>query len=469
MKPHVRTLLFLAAALSFALPGCNLAPPETAVERQHAEEIGRPYTQPHETRILQELSAEPTWQDILHRAFLTNGELEAAYWEWQAAIERADMAGTYPNSNIQLGFEYMFSGGRMKAWDRTTLSAGFDPSMTLRLPEKTRQAARVALAEAQAAGMRLQAAKFDLQRRVLVAWLDYALMAEKLRIATDNVALLELLVHQAGDRVQTGAPQQDLLKAQMQFRLARNDVANMQAQLDQMRAMLNGMLARNPDAPLAPPATLPAPRSIPGTDADLLAAAVDLNPELAALAAAVRGRKDALELAKLAYIPDIQPSFSINGNISQALGAMVMLPTALPMIEGQIKEARAMLAGSQAMAEQTRSDRAASFVATLYALRNAERAGNFLTNDISPLARQVLASSRDAYASGQVSFAELIASQRELLDVRQVMAEVRIERERRLAELEALAGVDVETLGNAPTPAQLSTRSTPSSETAHVH
>jgi len=70
---------------------------------------------------------------------------------------------------------------------------------------------------------------------------------------------------------------------------------------------------------------------------------------------------------------------------------------------------------------------------------------------ILPAAQQVLNSSRQAYTAGSVGFADLIDSQRTLLEVRQMIAESRIERERRLAELEALAGVDIETLAGPTT------------------
>ena len=57
-----------------------------------------------------------------------------------------------------------------------------------------------------------------------------------------------------------------------------------------------------------------------------------------------------------------------------------------------------------------------------------------------------MASSRQAYSTGAGSFLDLIDSQRTLLEVRQMIAESRIEREKRLAELEAIAGVDIETI-----------------------
>ena len=60
------------------------------------------------------------------------------------AVSRIQQAGAYPNSSVSLGFEYMFSGDSMKAWDRTTLSAGFDSSESLLLPNKVYQSGKIA-------------------------------------------------------------------------------------------------------------------------------------------------------------------------------------------------------------------------------------------------------------------------------------------------------------------------------------
>ena len=54
--------------------------------------------------------------------------------------------------------------------------------------------------------------------------------------------------------------------------------------------------------------------------------------------------------------------------------------------------------------------------------------------------------SQQSYAAGSADLLELIEAQRALLDVRLLIAEVRIERERRAAEIEQLAGIDLETL-----------------------
>jgi outer membrane protein TolC len=441
---------FLLAGLIF-LCGCVLAPQGTQEEQAKLYASGRGYELPAEKRTLADLPQPASWQDVLHRAFLANGDLESAYFEWQAAVAQIDQAAAWPNSNVQVGYEYMFSSQKMKAWNRTTLSAGFDPSVNLQLPIKAQQAGKVALEEARAAGYRFAAAKFDLQKKVLTSYLDLALMEEKIHIQRDNVSLLKILTETANSRVQAGGPQQDLYKAQIAWRLAGNDLASMELQHHGMLAMLNGMLGREAQAPLSLPTTLPAPRQVTTNDARLIEAAVDLNPELAGLAREVAGREDALELARLRYIPDINPTVGVTGNIAQSVGAMVMLPTNIAMIRGAVNQSAAMLRSSEAMSRQVRSDRAASFVASLYAMRNAERQIKLFQQEILPAAEQVIESSRQAYSTGSVGFADLIDSQRTLLEVRQMIAEARIERERRLAELEALAGVDIETLAEPAT------------------
>jgi outer membrane protein TolC len=441
------------------LAGCVLAPRGTTEEQAAARAAGQPFATPLEQRDVPDLSPEPHWQDVLRRAFLTNGELEAAYFEWSAALERIPQVANYPNTNLAPSFSYMFSSDRMKAFDRTTVNVGFDPMENLALPTKVAKAGKVALEEARAAGQRFLATKFELQRKVLTAYLDLALMEEKIRVQRDNVSLLKLLSDTATDRVQAGGNQLDMLRAQTQHRLAENELSRTESEHHAMLAMLNGMLGRAPDAPVVLPTGLPAPRPASVDDATLIAVAVDRNPELAGLASRVAGRREALELARMAYLPDVNPLAGFTGGVSQIVGAMLILPTTVPEIRGKVNEARAMLKASEATLRQTRSDRAARFVAALYLMRNSERQAAIFEQAILPRAQQMLAGSRQAYATGTGSFVDLIDAQRTLLDVRLMIAEARVEREKRLAELEALAGVDIETLAG-PTTAPSTTPAT---------
>src|SRR5439155_13037355 len=136
MRPWLLSLILL-------MSGCVLAPRET---RQEQRRIDHAWS----SRKAPELPAPATWRDVLERAMLSNGDLEAAYFEWKAAMARLPQVASWPNSNFAPSFSYMFSGERLKAWDRTTLGLQFDPSENLELPFKTSKRGQIALAEARA-------------------------------------------------------------------------------------------------------------------------------------------------------------------------------------------------------------------------------------------------------------------------------------------------------------------------------
>jgi len=426
------------------LAGCALTPPGTKAERARVEIAGRPYEAPFEARTMPDLPAAPAWRDVLQLAFLANGDLEASYFEWKASVQRIEIASAYPNSNVMLGYSYMFSSARMKTFDRQTFSLGFDSAMNLSFPTKVQQKGRVALDEARASGERFRAAKFELQKRVLSAWADYELLAERRRIQRQQLALSRLAIDAVQAQAQTKSVQRGLLESESTFRTLENSLKNTDVALTASRAMLNAMLGRSPDAPLEPSAS--EAREISAGDDQILAAAVDGNPEVGALAEQVQGRTDALELARMRWIPDINPSFIFTGGISQALGAGVMLPTTIAEIRGGIREAEAMLRAGEAMLRQLRSDRVGTLVATLVALRNSDREAHFVETTLLPLAERVLVNAQQAYAVGAATYLDLIEAQSMVLDTQLLIAEAKAARERRLAEIEALIGADIETL-----------------------
>jgi outer membrane protein TolC len=128
------------------------------------------------------------------------------------------------------------------------------------------------------------------------------------------------------------------------------------------------------------------------------------------------------------------------------IGADVMLPTVIPRIKGMVKEARADLRRVDAIARQTRLDRAAEYVAAVYALRDTERQAALFERQVLPSAQRVLENVRQSYSAGTGGYLDLIEAQRTLLDVRLTIAEAKAAREKRLADLEVLAGVDIETI-----------------------
>jgi hypothetical protein len=446
MHRHAITVTAVRSACLVALiaiaAGCPALRPEGEKrERQKAAAQGRAWTGKVK---LPALGPEPAGNDYLRYAFLNNAGLQAAYWQWRSAIERIPQDSSFPN--VAVPFNVMLGGGNMKLWDRLTLGLANDPMTNIPYPSKVRTAGRRALEDARAAGERFRETKFLLQGKVLSTYYDLALLAENIRIQEDSIALLELIARQASVGASTGASgQQDLLRAQTELDLARNTVENLKSQAPPLAARMNALLGRGAAEPVPLPAALPEPRPLPVADDELIRVGSERSPELAALARDVAGRKEALDLARQAYIPD----FGLAGNVTSAvgnLGGMVILPTRREAIKAGVDQARADIAAATAARVQYRRDLAASFILNLYVLRNDERQVDLFENAIIPRARETIQITQTAYAAGRASFLDLLEGQRTLLDARLVAAQLRMEREKALVAIETWSTVDVETL-----------------------
>jgi cobalt-zinc-cadmium efflux system outer membrane protein len=439
-------LLLVMAALVPA--GCAIHPAGEDAERDRSREAGKAY---EDGAAPPALPAVPGPEDYLRYAFFSNADLQARYWGWRAALDQIPQDASFPNAALSFG--YLLGGPKMKAWDRTTLGISNDPMGNIPFPTKPAAAGRRALEEARAAGLRFEAAKFQLQGRVLTAYYDLALLAESLRIQEERVALVRTIADQSATRVRTGsASSRDLLGAQTAAEMSDNELKALRSRIPGLSAKLNALVGRLAEAPVPLPAALPAPRPLPVQDDTIITLAAERSPELAALSRDVAGRKEALGLAKQAYIPDFGLSFSVTGSIEKMVGGMLTVPLRLEAIGAGIDQAEALLKAATAARTQYERDLAASFVLNLAVLRDTERQVAFFEGTILPRLRQAVELAQTSYAANRAGFAEMLAARGAVLETRRALAQLRMEREKALAAIETWAAVDVEVMSVALTP-----------------
>ncbi len=437
MNRYALGLVVLATVLS----GCTVHPPGEREERDAAIEAGKAFTH----RDAPPLSANPTADELVRYALLSNADLEQRYWEWRSAIEQIPQDGTQPTNLVLFAGVPVTNGST--AFDRTTVTAANDPMADILWPDKPTTAARRALDAARAAGARFVKARYELRGKVLGAYYDYALTAELIRLEQRNAELLRTTssVTEARNRAGT-AGQQDVLKASNELDLSRNDIANMQAQLPAQLAALNALLSRPPDAPIPVPREFPSTRPVTQSDSELLALAARRNPELAALAHEIEGRKEGIRLAKLQYYPDFSLSAGTDlGGVTQNLMGMVTVPLLrYQAINAAIAQAQANLRASESMRRQAGNDLNARVVMDLTTLRDADRQLGLFDHTILPRARRVVEIARSAYESGRASLLDLLDSQRSLIAIERLVANLRVTREKRLSELESVVALTLD-------------------------
>jgi len=103
-RAAVRLGLGGAALVVALLSGCVLAPEGLKQETERATGAGEGWRAPIEERELPELPPQPSWDDFVRRALAANGEVEAAWASWAAAIERVSVEAGWPNTNLALDF-----------------------------------------------------------------------------------------------------------------------------------------------------------------------------------------------------------------------------------------------------------------------------------------------------------------------------------------------------------------------------
>jgi cobalt-zinc-cadmium efflux system outer membrane protein len=207
-------------------------------------------------------------------------------------------------------------------------------------------------------------------------------------------------------------------------------------------AALNALLNRAPDGPLAVPGALAVGRPLVGDDAQILAMAAESNPELKAESREIAGRHVAIERAKQEYLPDvgINVTTDLAGVAQTVLGSVSAPVLRYQAIDAELNQAKANLRAADAKRRQAVHDLASEVSADLAAVRDAERQADLYEKTVLPRAREAVNAVQNAYGNGHATLLELLDAQRSLIALRQMIAELRTEREKRVANLEAAAG-----------------------------
>lgn len=174
MRRFMSICRLMTVVLLAGLAGCTVHPPGEREERAAALQSGKLFEQRIEVREIPPLAGNPTPDQLVEYAQLSNAELEQRYWQWRSAIEQIPQDSTQATLNVAAGTS--ITHGRT-SWGSSTLALSNDPMAAIKWPGKLDAAARQTLENARAAGQRFIKAKYDLRNKVLSAYYDYALNA----------------------------------------------------------------------------------------------------------------------------------------------------------------------------------------------------------------------------------------------------------------------------------------------------
>jgi cobalt-zinc-cadmium efflux system outer membrane protein len=428
------------ALAAFVLTGCKGIPtPGERAARQDLKMVGESYRPQGQRLALPILQTNASLSNFLYFAVLNQPQVEAAYYDWVASVERITRERSLPDP--RLTFQS----------DIADMVMSLVPGLMMDFPGpgKLRWAANVATAESEARYFVFENAMLQTAFALKKSYYELHFLDAKVSVNQETLRLVGEIEKLARTQNEVGkVTLQDVLRTQIERERITTEIANLEDSRNPLLAQFKAALGlKAEDA--APPVPLQfESTSLDLTSDGLFAAALARNPRLKAMEAEVRRADASIRLAYKARVPDFTVGVEVDAKaspifVTPQLG--VTLPIWRDKIAAQIAEAQAGKRASEARLSAEQIALAVEFAEKSFLFREATRNLELLTQRLLPKARQSLEVAQSGYVSGKVDFLNLIDAERTLLGFQLSEVEAQVQRELALAELSLLI------LGTPPT------------------
>lgn len=382
-------------------------------------------------------------QALVDEAVKHNPEILQAQQMWEMAKAKAPQVKALPDPMLQLELQNIgltdYTVGEMDM-----SMAGVSLSQPIPYPGKRRLRQQVADKEAEAAGEMVEVTRRSVVSRLKVAYSDLAFVHQSLKVVAQTRGILQEFEQAARARYGVGeGMQQDVFKAQLEVSMLIQRTQALEQQREGIRAMLNSLLDRPPDALLGTPEDLGEPLPLRSLE-ELNRLAREHNPELRNRQRAVEGGELQVALMQKEYRPDfaVSAGWRSRGGFDDLYQVMVEveLPWQRERRHYGVQEALAAHAAVQ-KGRRAVETMALAQVRDFYSM--ATTAGRLVAlyqTTILPQTSFALESAVAGYRVGQVDFLMLLDNTRILLENQLMVQEQLADYHRAVARLEEVVG-----------------------------
>lgn len=384
-------------------------------------------------------SAALTLEQVETLALEQSDRVAAANRSWEAEQSRIGAVGVLPDPS--LSFET-----RMRGNEDTLMLKQMVPWPGRLAAQKREQAER-----AGAGRQRVDIAREELVRQVRFLWYELTYLERAAERVRANAELLHGVEEALRSQYRTSS---GTLSRVLAVQLERDRILDRVETLETRRlvavARLNELLGRGADAPLVRAGDA-VPDPLPDSET-LRHEVLTRNPRILASRREVAAAGAGLDVARTVSRPDfmVGASWMINeGSMGMGGGDsdpfMVEFGLTLPLWPGKnhavVAQAAARKRGVESQSADLRRQVLVELETLLLNHRDAVRRLRLHRETLIPQAEQAFASLRRSFAAGEVSFADLIDSQRRLLDLQLQAEEAVLNKHQIQAAIEAMRGV----------------------------
>ncbi|WP_394755160.1 TolC family protein [Rhodoferax sp.] len=388
---------------------------------------------------------------LLELAKAGNPEYASMRFEAQAAVERVVPAGALPDPKFRT------------EWMDITKMGEQSPTLLPAKVGSTRYTLMQDLPWFGKRDLKRDIARFDAQGsegKALGSWLELASKIKTLQaqrhylrgneqLTQEIIDLMGRLEQVAQSRYAGGlAAQQDVIRAQVEQTVMRNELVMIESERQQVDARLNALLARPAQAALAPPERLrPLPLPAQLDYAKLEQRVRDRNPQLFIEEARIQAAEKSRDLTLKNRYPDFTLSITPTQTQTTVKEWGLMLEVNIPLQQSSRRamerEAEAMLGAARSRKEAAANQVLAELTQNLTAVEAARHTEVLATRSLLPQADLTFNSAMASYENGKLEFANLLDAQRQIRQAKQSQIKAQLEGQMRLAEIEKLLGEDL--------------------------
>lgn len=386
---------------------------------------------------------------LLEYARQNNPDLAAMRHEAAAAAQRVQPAGALPDPVLRIELENFNNYGSNARPSLQPSKVGQTKyTLMQQLPAWGKRDLRRNAAEADARQSHARASVLWAEQaaRIRTAYAQYFLASRNERITRELLDLVSRIEQVAQMRYAGGlAPQQDVIRAQLEQTAMRSDLISVANEKRQVQARLNGLLGRTQASLLAEPDGLPAlPATVALPAEDLMSRARAVNPLVLAESARLQAAQSTRDLTLRNRYPDFNVGIAPTQMGSRLTEWMLMVEFNIPLQQStrrsQEREAAAMVEAARARTEAAANQAASDLQEQLSALEAARRTDELIRTRQLPQAELGLQSAVAGYETGKVDFTALLDAQRQIRKARLDLLKAQTEAQIRAAEIERTLG-----------------------------
>ena len=422
--------MYMILVLPVLLAGCKGTPtPGEKEARGQVQAVAGSYRPEGRRPELPVLTTNSSPGDLLTYALLNQPQVEAAYFDWLASVERITVARSRPDP--QLTFQM----------DIQEVVTSLMPGLMMSFPGagKLRAAGAVAAAESEAQYFAFRSACLRSAYAVEGAYYQLYFLGEKIRVNRENLSLLSDLAKLARAQNEVGkVTLQDVLRAQIAQDRVETEVANLEDSRGPLLARFKAALGLGVDQPAPPVPQRLESRPLDLTSDKLLELALAQNTRLKGMEAEVRAADAAITQAYKARMPDASLGVMADVKMNPALyrpWGTVTVPLWRDKLAAEVAQAQANKRAGEARLSAEQIALAVAVAERAFLYREASRTLELLQGQLLPKQRYSLEVARSGYLAGQIDLFNLTDTEQTLLRFGLEEVEARSQRELSLAEL----------------------------------